>query len=42
MAETMIFDLMVGASAPTTPAQGVTPPGNPEYSRHKELVGKAF
>ena len=41
-----IFDwfltLPVGALAPTTPAQGISSPVNPECSRHKELVGEAF
>ena len=30
------------ADQPTTPAQGISSPVNPECSRHKELVGEAL
>jgi hypothetical protein len=34
--------LLAGALAPTTPAQGISSPVNPESSRNKELAGSAF
>jgi hypothetical protein len=38
----LFWTLLAGALAPTTPAQGISSPGNPQISRNKEQAGSAL